>query len=111
MTLSDKQFEFAKDVTKLLIYLINNGYKFTLGEALRTKEQQRIYFDSGASLTMNSQHLDKMAIDLNIWVDGDLTYNKDKLFRVGRYWKSLSPENRWGGDFKDISDANHFERK
>jgi len=108
MSLSDQQYEFAKDVNKLFIYLIDNGYKFTIGEVLRTKEQQAIYLKSGKSKTSNSKHLDKLAIDLNIFINNSLSYDAEKLKDIGNYWISLSPINVWGGSWG--WDAGHFQR-
>lgn len=111
MSLSKHQQIFAEHVMRLLLFIISNGYKVTFGEAQRTIEQQKIYFDSKKSLTMDSMHLKKLAIDLNFFdKQNNLTYDKNELTFIADYWKSLDPLNRWGGDFKRLSDTPHFER-
>jgi len=109
MSLSDEQFEFAQDVTRLFMFLLMSGVKFTIGEVLRTKEQQQIYFDTDKSKTLNSKHLEKKAIDLNFWINGELTFKVEDLRFIGEFWGSLNPENKWGGHWK-FRDIVHFER-
>ena len=83
MTLREKQSIFALNISKLIIYAFEIGYETTKGEALRTIDQQRLYFDgytimkfgSGLKLakskrkskTMNSYHLKKLAEDINLF--------------------------------------------
>lgn len=111
MNLSDQQFEFLKDVVELLDFVISQGWKVTGGELQRTKEQQEIYVNEGKSKTMNSLHLDKLAIDLNFFTpDGELTYNKDDLQWIGDYWENLNDLNEWGGNWESFLDTPHFQR-
>lgn len=111
MSLSKHQQIFAEHVMKLLFFIFSNGFKVTFGEVQRTHEQQKIYFENKKTLTMDSMHLKKLAIDLNFFdKDNNLTYEKKELEFIATYWKSLDPLNRWGGDFKRLSDTPHFER-
>ena len=119
MKLSDHQWEFLKDVALLIEFANQHDYKLTGGELWRPKEMQKIYFDSSRSKTMNSQHLKKLAIDLNVFFDGRSLNRRDDWDQIkflGDYWESLSDLNRWGGDFNknDIKDgfidSPHFER-
>lgn len=82
----------------------------TGGELYRTPEQQQIYVNTGRSKTMNSNHLRRCAIDLNFFMDGKIVWDKAQLSPLGSYWESLSPKNRWGGNFKSLVDVPHFER-
>ena len=110
MSLSNEQHAFAINVTRLFEFLIVNDVKFTIGEVMRTPEQQQIYFKEGKSMTLSSKHLDKKAIDLNFWIDGELTYKVEDLRFIGEFWKTLSPWNEWGGDWR-FKDTNHFQVK
>jgi len=76
---------------------------------LRTKEQQEIYFNEGKSKTMNSKHLSRLAIDLNLFVYGVYQTDKEAYKPLAEYWKTLHPDNRAGYDWG--WDANHFEMK
>lgn len=108
MALSEKQRKFTLLVSRLIQWAYEMGYELSFGEALRTPEQQAIYFKTGKSKTLNSKHLEKLAIDLNLFKDGE--YQADSLSHrpLGGYWKSLDPECKWGGDFK-FGDGNHYQ--
>ena len=96
--------------------LVHSDYQIREVEAVvrrelwRSPEQQEIYFKSGRSKTMNSNHLRRCAIDLNFFWNGKLVWDKELIRIVGEYWESLSPKNRWGGNFKGFVDVPHFER-
>lgn len=109
MSLSDKQWEFLKDVANLINYAEELDYKLTAGEIYRTRYQQRRYIATGRSQTMNSKHLKRLAIDLNLFIEGDLTYDFDDFEVLGNYWESLNENNVWGGRWK-FKDTNHFQR-
>lgn len=127
MTRSDHQFEFLKDILLLINYAVGLGFKVTAEEFTRTKAQQRIYVASGRSKTMWSNHLRKLAGDLNfffiingkeVWINGLSGGEAVKILEpLGKYWESLHPLNRWGGNF-DLDwtrkdpwvDVPHFER-
>ncbi len=117
-TLGENQELFAADVAKLIVRAFELGLRVRLGEALRTPEQQKLYFASGASKTMNSQHLKKLAIDLNLIKDGRLA-TVAEIQPLGKWWESLAPENRWGGSWRGLVEAGkssfvdspHFERQ
>lgn len=114
MSFSDEQWKFLQDVSKLILKAEELGYKLTGGELFRTIEQQKIYVDSGRSKTMKSNHLRRLAIDLNFFIKDSnkwiLTWNIDKIEPLGKYWESLSSNNRWGGHFEFFKDVSHFER-
>ena len=76
----------------------------------RTVEQQAIYVQTGRSKTLNSNHLKRLAIDLNFFKDGQIIWDKGVLTPLGAYWESLYPKNRWGGNFNSLVDCPHFER-
>lgn len=110
MSLSKEQAAFLLDACKLIQYATSLGWTVTGGELYRTAEQQAIYFKAGKSKTMQSNHLRRLAIDLNFLRDGDPVWDKAKLADIGAYWESLNPLNRWGGNFKSLPDVPHFER-
>ena len=59
---------------------------------------------------MNSKHLKRLAIDFNFFINGELTYDKNRLQLLGDFWENLNEKNRWGGNFKAFIDTPHFER-
>ena len=98
---------FMGNVAKLIIFAQSNGYTLSAGEMYRTPEQQAIYLKTGRSKTSQSLHLQRLAIDLNIFKDGVLC-TRDQSIPLGNYWESLNPNNSWGGRGKSIVDAPHF---
>ena len=125
MTQREKQSEFLKNVAKMILWAFENGMELTGGELLRTNEQQLLYFEGfsiqkiGSNLhfvktdrktkTLKSKHLEKLAVDLNIFIDGVWKTDKETYRKISEYWKNLNPLNDcgyfWGWDF------NHFEMK
>ena len=106
MKLREKQSIFALNVALLIQHAYSIGYEITFGEALRTLEQQAIYVKNGRSNTINSKHLKRLAIDLNLFKDGVFLIKTIDYKVLGDYWKELNIENVWGGDF---GDGNHFQ--
>jgi hypothetical protein len=104
-----EQAAFLLDFCKLIQHAAEQGYTVTAGELLRTPEQQKIYVETGRSKTMNSNHIRKLAGDLNIFIKGKVC-SAAEIRPLGVFWESLHPKNRWGGNFKSIVDAPHFER-
>lgn len=124
MKLSEKQQLFTENIARLIIWGISKGYKFTFGEADRTKSQQILYYKGyevalnkntpilikakRKSKTMRSKHLDRLAIDLNIFdKNGKYITSFEETKEIGDKWESLDPANVWGGDFNknDIEDG------
>lgn len=110
MGLVAEQDAFLMDVAKLIVKAHEFGFQVTAGEMWRTIEQQKLYVEQKRSRTMESKHLDRLAIDLNFFKEGKLAGTKSNLQALGDWWESLDPKNRWGGNFKSILDCPHFER-
>ena len=110
MSMVKEQAAFLLDVTELIRHATDAGFVVTGGELARTPEQQAIYFKTGRSKTMNSIHLKRCAIDLMFFKDGKIIWDKTILAPIGKYWESLHPKNRWGGNFSNLIDCPHFER-
>jgi len=115
MKLSEQQRIFTRNIARLVYYAYQNGFELTFGEAFRTNEQQMIYVQTGKSKTMNSNHLKRLAVDFNVFVNNQLTYDWECIKILGDYWETLHKDNRWGGDWNknDIKDGfidtPHFE--
>ena len=115
--LFDGQILFTADVVRLLREADQLNYQITLGECARSIDQQRIYVQQGRSRTLRSQHLVRLAIDLNIFIAG-ATCTREQIEPLGTYWEALHPNNRWGGSWRGLIqsgrsifvDAPHFER-
>ena len=123
MRLSDHQWEFLLDVSRLIQYSYGNGFKITGGDLYRSKEEQARLIAKGVSWTTNSRHLQRLAIDLNIFYNEHPEAETEERWKLidrsdykvaeplGEFWESLSPYNVWGGYWTKKLDAPHFERR
>lgn len=106
MTLIEKQGTFTNNVALLLLYAHSVGYTVTLGEAWRTPEQAALNAKKGTGI-INSLHTKRLAIDLNLFHGEQWLLKKEDYALLARFWKSLHPLNRWGGDWQNM-DCPHF---
>lgn len=116
MSLVAKQFIFLQNTVRLMQFAVQQGFVLTYGEAHRTLEQQQIHVRAGRSKTLKSKHMERLALDLNIFKDGKLC-TREQIKPLGDYWESLHAANRWGGNWRGLVDAGksrfidapHFE--
>ncbi len=124
MKLSERQQIFTLNVAWLIIEAYMRGFDITLGESYRTQSQVLLYFfgrtvertskgielkkSKKLSKTLRSLHADRLAIDLNFFKNGNLTYRWEDIKPLGEYWESLHPDNVWGGDFNKDGKKNGF---
>lgn len=105
-TLRQKQSRFARSVPLLLQYIFARGYEATLGEAWRTQAQAQANAASGAGIA-DSLHIERLAIDVNLFRDGLYLGDSESHRPFGTFWKSLGDDHFWGGDFTK-PDGNHY---
>lgn len=106
MSLSASQQTFAVMVAKLIMHVQSlPGYAVTFGEAHRTPEQAALYAAQGKG-SKTSLHCHRLAVDLNLFIDGEYQTSTMAYKALGDFWKSLG--GTWGGDFPR-ADGNHFE--
>ena len=109
MSLSQQQQKFSYYCTMLFKWIYEQpGYSFTFGEAYRTPEQAVIYAKAGKGI-IDSLHCQRLAIDINLFIDGVYQTTTEAYKPLGTYWKSLDPNCKWGGDFITRKDGNHFQ--
>lgn len=108
MSLSSKQRIFTQNIGRLIDYAYSIDIELTFGHAWRSLEEQKRLKAEGKSKTLNSKHLNRLAVDFNFFINGKLTYDKHKIQPLGAYWESLDKKNRWGGNFSFL-DTPHFE--
>jgi len=125
MKLSENQIIFTLNIADLILFANSIGIGLTFGDANRDPDLQKLYYfgytiqgqtkeslklvpGKVKSKTMNSNHLKRLAVDFNFFIDGQLTYNNTTLQKLGDYWESLNKNNRWGGNWK-FKDTPHFE--
>lgn len=104
MTLWEKQCEFARILGELLVWIDQQpGMAVTVGDAARMDQQGH---------KKNSKHYRRLAIDLNLFINGVYQEKSEKHLPLGEKWEALG--GTWGGRFKDefgnpAPDGNHYE--
>lgn len=113
MTLSDHQWHFLQDLARLIQWaLVQGGYKLTGGDLYRSEADQERLVREGKSRTLLSAHRSRLAVDLNLFIDGVYQPSSEAHRPLGEFWKSLDPDhNVWGGDWVNFPDGNHYERR
>jgi len=119
-----KQWEFLKDVSKLIVKAEELGFIITGGEMYRPIEMQRLYVEMGRSKTMYSKHLSRLAVDFNFFIKDEqgrlkLIWDREKIKPLGDFWELLNEKNVWGGSWRGLIeegrskfvDVPHFERR
>ncbi len=102
-TLLTKQQLFSKMVVKLISFAHLKGYEVTLGDAYR---DPRVFGQLGERKgygESKSAHKLRLAIDLNIFKDGQYLQSTTDHKELGEYWESIG--GAWGGRFED---GNHY---
>ncbi len=106
--LGKKQEQFPIMLAKLVDYIYEKGYKIRWGDGFR---DPRVHGELGEKKGYghrNSCHKLKLAQDINlVSPDGAMLWNTEDHREFGEYWKDLSEDNRWGGDFSS-PDGNHY---
>jgi len=110
--LSHKQARFLLLVCDFIPKVTALGFTVTGGELLRTQVQADWNAKHGIGIS-TSLHMAKLAIDLCLYKDGVYLIRSEDYKPAGDLWKTLAPDARWGGDFKDSKgnpkpDGNHF---
>jgi len=108
MTLREKQSVFLINVAKFILWINEQpGYTVTGGELWRPDEMQEIYLKEGKSKVQRSKHQDRLAVDLNLFINGEYKIDKEGYKPLADYWESLDENNKAGYNWS--WDANHFE--
>lgn len=105
MSLRKKQSEFAKLVGKLILKAYDLGYEVTLGDAYR---DPRVHGAMGVRKSYShpkSAHKIRLAIDLNLFKNGEFLETTEDHRPLGEWWEKQHPMARWGGRFDD---GNHY---
>lgn len=104
MTLGEKQRKFTLMISQLITWAYAQGYELTFGEAYRTPDQAALNAKTGSGIS-NSLHTKRLAIDLNLFKNGQYLSDSKDHTPLGEYWESLG--GSWGGRFSK-PDGNHY---
>ena len=92
MSLRKKQSKFVKMVALLIFYADSIGLELTFGDAWAHNGHKR-----------RSLHYDRLAIDLNLFKDGEYMISTEDHRKLGEFWESIG--GSWGGHYED---GNHY---
>ena len=115
MKLSEKQQLFTRNIALLILYAHSLGYGLSFGTAWRSPVEQQRLFREGLSRALSSQHISRLAVDLQIFRNGQLCLEWSRIKELGDYWQKLHPLNRWQADWHGqevqdgMIDCPHFE--
>lgn len=103
MSLGDKQRRFTRMVGLLIEYAYQEGYELTFGDAFRDPRSHGPLGEMGPYGRASSLHKQRLAIDFNLFRDGQYLTATDDHRPLGEYWESIG--GAWGGRFND---GNHY---
>lgn len=98
MSLRKKQSEFVSMLGELIRHAEYLGYELTMGRGYASPASNKA--DGGHP---NSNHLNRLAIDLNLFKDGEFLTETEDHQPLGLFWESIG--GTWGGRFND---GNHY---
>ena len=115
MTLREKQSKFASLIPHIINDAIGLGFEVTLGECYRSPEEAARLAKAGLGIK-NSLHCQRLAIDINLFLNGKYLTKSEDYKQLGDMWETKSGEGytcHWGGNFvnnqgKPKPDGNHF---
>jgi hypothetical protein len=90
VTLLQKQSLFARMIANLIRWATERGYEVTFGKP-QAKHME------------GSLHYISLALDLNLFRDGEYLTRTEDHKPLGEYWESIG--GTWGGRF---GDGNHY---
>ena len=105
-TLGQKQRRFTAYVGRLILWAYDNGFELTFGDAYRSPEMAKLYAEQGKG-SQYSLHCERLAVDLNLFINAKYQTDTAAYEPLGTFWKSLHSDCAWGGDFRR-QDGNHF---
>lgn len=110
MSLGTAQREFAFHIACLIQHIYTQGHAVTFGDAYRSPKAHGGMGEQGPYGRARSAHKQRLAVDLNLFKDGQYLDDTASHEPFGAYWKALHPDNVWGGEFTN-PDGNHYSRR
>lgn len=86
---------------------LRKRFELTFGDAYRDPRVHGEFGEKESYAGKNSVHKIRLAVDFNLFIDGQYITDSEAYRELGDYWKTLDDLARWGGDFSK-PDGNHF---
>jgi hypothetical protein len=105
MTLGEKQRIFSKLIAELILWAYDQGYEISFGDAYRDPRLHGEFGKREGYGNRNSMHKCRLAVDINLFKDGEYLSSTEDHRALGEKWESMHELCRWGGRFHD---GNHY---
>lgn len=106
MSQREEQSNFARAVARLIDKAFEMGYEVTLGDAFRDPRLHGEFGTKSGYGAASSFHKMRLAIDLNLFKDGQFLRSTEDHRPLGEWWMAEFPGKAcWGGKFND---GNHY---
>ena len=102
-TLGQKQRRFTRMIGLLIEYAYQQGYELSFGDAYRDPRVHGAVGVKKSYSSANSLHKSRLAVDFNLFKDGQFLTTTEAHKPLGEYWESMG--GTWGGRFND---GNHY---
>lgn len=121
MSLREKQSRFWLMIAEVIRFAKSEAIPIVPLQVWRSEQEQKALVARGASKTMNSLHLQGLALDFvflgDLQDDGIINWDKanPQYYRmIGQFWENLDPENVWGGRWNETPeklgwDSGHLQ--
>ena len=103
MTLGQKQRKFTYMIAQLIEYAYQNDYELSFSDAYRDPRLHGEVGEKKSYSSANSLHKSRLAVDFNLFKDGQYLTTTEAHEPLGEYWESIG--GCWGGRF---GDGNHY---
>jgi hypothetical protein len=103
MTLRERQSKFTSMIPGLINQALELGFEVTLGDAYRDPRLHGTFGEAKGYGAARSYHKLRLAIDLNLFKEGQYLEGTEAHRQLGEWWESQG--GTWGGRFKD---GNHY---
>ena len=91
----------------------DSPYDFGITEGLRSRERQQKLYNEGKSQTLLGRHVEGMAVDIMVYVNGKGTWDNKYYDAVSKHIKSIAEKLGikiiYGGDSRSIVNSVHYE--
>lgn len=104
-SLGQKQRRFTRMIADLIIWAYAHGYELSFGDAYRDPKLHGIVGEKKGYGAAKSLHKSRLAVDFNLFQDGQYLSRTEDHRPLGAYWESIG--GTWGGRFSD-GDGNHY---
>ena len=105
-TLGQKQRAFTQMVARLILKAAEMGFEVTFGDAFRDPRVFGAIGERQGYGEGRSAHKQRLAIDLNLFKDGEYLASTEDHRPLGEWWEAQG--GTWGGRFND---GNHYSLK